>query len=620
MKNKPNLYISIVFLICFQVVPAHGQYVNDRETRDLPFDYLQTNNPDLDLQDILSSKHTFISSKNWKPENPRITYWLRLDFADYVDHLEDRRGYRLRTSMFSWAYLLLEKEDTIQKKPFGKFNREKHGNSLSYAPGVPFKKENLFQGRYLYVKLQMFSPFKGTTYFSYLTDEADRFYTAYYDKNDLDRIIVDQIYLGVCLILIIIFLVIYLNIRKPELLFYALYVFCSAVYLLQENINIPGYRFFFDSLGGYWFVTVCQILINLFYLIFSIHYLETERDYPKLHKALRTMAGVLILIILLDMMVYFSKLYAIHEGILDLQRLIMTIFGLVSMVYLLKNAKNKLAIIIVVGSFFYMAGALFYLFIDFKYYMIIGTSLEIVIFSLGLAYKIKREHTTRLKLERQLSLKEIGALRARMNPHFIYNALNSIQHLILKNDVRSALKYLSNFGKLARNVLESSYNSTVSLSYEIQLLNSYLELESFRFDGSFSYSLQVDDELDIDCIEIPLMLIHPFVENAITHGLINKKNGDKNLSVRFKNQEDFTVCEVEDNGIGRKASTRTRSILKGNDKQRGIEIAVKRLELHYDRSIDKKNVVKIIDKYDSEGNSAGTKVTIKLSKTLKETT
>ena len=117
-----------------------------------------------------------------------------------------------------------------------------------------------------------------------------------------------------------------------------------------------------------------------------------------------------------------------------------------------------------------------------------------------------------------------------------------------------------------------------------------------------------------------ISLDHPFVENAITHGLINKKDGDKNLSVRFKNQGDFTVCEVEDNGIGRKASTRTRSIFKKNDKPRGIEIAVKRLELHYDRSIDKKNVVKIIDKYDSEGISAGTKVTIKLNKTLKETT
>ncbi len=618
MENKLN--IGILFFTCFLVILMHGQPINDRATHELPFAYLEATNPDLELHDILSSKDQFVSSKKWKPKNLSATYWIRLDFANHIERLESSEGFRLRTSTFSWACLLLNTKDSIQTRPFGKFNRKRRSNSLSYPPGVLFDKENLFDNRYLYIKLQMFSPFKGTPYFSYLTNEADRFYTTYYDQNDLDLIIIDQIYLGVCLILIILFLVIYLNIRKPELLFYALYVFCSAVYLLQENVNIPGYQIFFDSLVGYWFVTVCQILINLFYLIFSIYYLETEKDYPKLHMALKTMTGVLLAIILLDMIAYFLELYGVHEGILDLQRLIMTIFGLISMTYLLKKRKNKLALIIVVGSFLYMTGALFYLFIDYKYFMIIGTSLEIVIFSLGLAYKIKREHTKRLVLERQLSLKEIGVLRARMNPHFIYNALNSIQHLVLKNDVRSALKYLSNFGKLARNVLESSYNSSVSLTNEIQLLNSYLELESFRFDGSFRYSVQVDNELDTDNIEIPLMLIHPFVENAITHGLINKKEGEKNVWVRFKKQGNLAICEVEDNGIGRKVSARTRSVLKKNGKQRGIEIAVKRLELHFDRSIDTNDAVKIIDKYDSEGIAMGTKVTIRLNKLLKETT
>lgn len=206
----------------------------------------------------------------------------------------------------------------------------------------------------------------------------------------------------------------------------------------------------------------------------------------------------------------------------------------------------------------------------------------------------------------------MSALRAQMNPHFIFNSLNSIQHLILNNDKVSALKYLSSFGKLARNVLESSNEALVTLTDEIETIRSYLELESLRFDNGFEYSIEIDKALDTDNIEVPLLLIQPFVENAIVHGLLPKKEGTKKLDLRFEKVGSVLTFEIEDNGVGRMAR-------KGRDqsailerKSRGIEIAQKRLKMiHKDRRV--KNTIEIIDKYDLGGNPSGTKIIIRIT-------
>lgn len=239
--------------------------------------------------------------------------------------------------------------------------------------------------------------------------------------------------------------------------------------------------------------------------------------------------------------------------------------------------------------------------------MVIGSTLEIIIFSLGLAYKIKQEYESKLVLQQEVSMKETNTLRAQMNPHFIFNSLNSIQHLILQDDKVSALKYLSKFGKIARNVLESSHEVLVTLTEEIELLRSYLELESLRFDNSFEYTIHVDKELDTDQVEIPLMLIQLLVENAIIHGLSGKKEGNRTLSLHFEKKDDLCVIEIEDNGIGRQAAGATKT----HRKSRGMQITEKRLNMNHSQN-GKKNTMEIIDKYDSGSHPSGTKIIIKI--------
>jgi len=287
----------------------------------------------------------------------------------------------------------------------------------------------------------------------------------------------------------------------------------------------------------------------------------------------------------------------------------MTLFGVFSMIYLLYKPKDMLVIFIVMGSFIYMVGALGYLFTVNKHYMMVGSILEILIFSLGLAYKIKLDYEDKLDLQKEVSAKEISAKSAQMNPHFIFNSLNSIQHLILKNDKVSALTYLSKFGKLTRNVLESSHMATVTLAEEISLLKSYLELESLRFDNSFEYLIEIDQNIETENVEVPLMLIQPFVENALIHGLIGKKTGVKKLTLRFLKDDDFYVIQIEDNGIGRHSLQNASG--KIQQKSRGMEITEKRLKM-LNTQEQNKNSVEIIDKYDSNGQPSGTKVIIRI--------
>lgn len=159
---------------------------------------------------------------------------------------------------------------------------------------------------------------------------------------------------------------------------------------------------------------------------------------------------------------------------------------------------------------------------------------------------------------------EIRMLRAQMNPHFIFNSLNSIQHFISNKDEQAALTYLSKFSRLLRQVLESSINSNLVLQEEIELLKIYVELESLRFDDSFSYQFQIDPSLDLFQHEVPMLLVQPYLENAILHGLMPKA-GDKRLNIIFDDHDRFVRIRIEDNGVGYTTDQAKSHASRGSD-------------------------------------------------------
>lgn len=201
----------------------------------------------------------------------------------------------------------------------------------------------------------------------------------------------------------------------------------------------------------------------------------------------------------------------------------------------------------------------------------------------------------------------LQSLRLQMNPHFLFNALNSIQQMILANEDVIATRYLSKFAKLLRTILVHSDKETISLKEDIDMLKLYIELESIRFKDSFQYSITCDEEIDIDEVKIPVLLIQPFVENAIWHGLMHKE-GNRLLTLKFMEDDNNIICTIEDNGIGRKQAATMKAYSGKDHTSKGIAVSQERLKtLKY-----KKGSINIIDLEDSNGLACGTRIEIYL--------
>ena len=218
-----------------------------------------------------------------------------------------------------------------------------------------------------------------------------------------------------------------------------------------------------------------------------------------------------------------------------------------------------------------------------------------------------------LQAQNRLAEEKLTALRSQMNPHFIFNCLNSIQQFILTGDVDNANKYLSRFSKLIRLVLQYSENNFISLEEEIDMLELYLSLEKTRFGNSFEYKILVDHELDTDEIKIPNLMIQPFVENAIWHGLMHKED-DRKIYINFQmKEEEFIVCEVIDNGIGRKRAGEIRQAksVEVKHKSRGMQLIKDKLDI-LRQQFQSEVLIDISDVTGVGGEVLGTKVLIQL--------
>ncbi|NNF82298.1 MAG: histidine kinase [Flavobacteriaceae bacterium] len=226
-------------------------------------------------------------------------------------------------------------------------------------------------------------------------------------------------------------------------------------------------------------------------------------------------------------------------------------------------------------------------------------------------YTQYRKRLLKLKNEAFISEQLLGlekqALRAQMNPHFVFNALNSIQHLITEGEEKKSILYLNKFSKLLRGILDNSQSTRHTLSHELEILDNYLELEFLRLGEQFTYELNIPESLFDERIEMQGLLFQPFIENAIHHGLAPKSSGG-NLKVDFENHEHYIRCIIEDDGIGRVKAREIAS--KRYHKSRGIGIVEKRIKL-MSKSHDP-DAIKIIDLYTETGESKGTRVELKI--------
>lgn len=233
--------------------------------------------------------------------------------------------------------------------------------------------------------------------------------------------------------------------------------------------------------------------------------------------------------------------------------------------------------------------------------VLLFTVLAIILMVLGwLRYQ-------RLRVSHQLIQLEQKLLYTQMNPHFIFNSLNAIQQLVMQGKNQLSETYLNRFAKLMRELLESSTRETQLLSTEISMLKAYLEMESLRFGSVFTYKVEVEDNVHASTIAIPHLMIQPFVENAIWHGLLPSA-GEKLLHVHISQEgPDCIKCVIDDNGMGRKAAAERSSHGKQTKKSLAVKLVTKRLKLI--KSVyGIEGRLTFNDKLDNNGTSLGTTV------------
>lgn len=216
------------------------------------------------------------------------------------------------------------------------------------------------------------------------------------------------------------------------------------------------------------------------------------------------------------------------------------------------------------------------------------------------------------EFQKRISEAQMSALRAQMNPHFIFNSLNSINRFIQLSEPDAASDYLTKFSRLIRLVLDNSRLETISLESELETGRLYLEMESLRFAGQFFYEISIAENVETSVIEVPPMLVQPYLENAIWHGLMQKAGADRRLEIHaFLENEDLLVVQITDNGIGRAAASSMKSKTATQRKSHGMDVTAERIAL-FQQSTGRKISIFIEDIKKPDGSAGGTSVRLEM--------
>ena len=215
----------------------------------------------------------------------------------------------------------------------------------------------------------------------------------------------------------------------------------------------------------------------------------------------------------------------------------------------------------------------------------------------------------RLKNEKKIIMLEQDMLRNQMNPHFIFNTLNSIKLYIINNEKENAVYYLNKFSKLIRKILVASTEKEISLEEELDTMSLYINIENIRFDNEIEYKVVVDEKIDTENIKVPSLILQPFLENALWHGLSSKTKNKEIILEISKPNHNYISISISDNGIGRVASQEIKNKKTLKRKSVGISITKERLENFSKRFVNDYNLA-IQDLYDSNNKATGTRVII----------
>lgn len=442
--------------------------------------------------------------------------------------------------------------------------------------------------------------------------------------------------LGVLFIISIYHFILYFQLKTKVYLYYSMYTFLTFISYLDvvENGFIPVLVKPFVSTLNYYSTNLVW-LYNAFYFIFLIEFIKIKEYSIKWHKFILYAAFSLIAYpFLIEILYLITKNVAVVNNANILFTVLISILTLL-VYYPLFKVNNRLKYYAIIGSLLLFTtsiiATLIYLLellpdeneMRFSIFYF-GVVLENIFFSLGLGkyqkiiqdekeksqkeliselkknkqlqqsinleleknlefanLKAEKEEFNKIKAvyDKQLAEQELYALRSQMNPHFVFNSLNSIQYYITQNELELSEKYLVRFSKLIRMFFEFSSHKTITIQQEINLLNGYLEIEKMRFGEEFNFFIKVNEKLKKQTQKIPTMLLQPIVENAVNHGVFhNKKEGIITVLFDYISEKEFSVI-IKDNGIGIEKAQKIKANSKRNHKSKSIEILKNRILL-----------------------------------------
>jgi sensor histidine kinase YesM len=368
---------------------------------------------------------------------------------------------------------------------------------------------------------------------------------------------------GGLFVLFVYHFIIYFQNKNKLYLYYSLYLAAMTLFLCQYIIDEE-----FTTYSHYSNFSV-QFLAYGAYIAFSRELLDSRNTLLRWDKYFQFEAKILILLSPLFLIIQFFLGYQYQTKAFLLIAPLLTIFTLVTFYIIIKKVNTESAIYFVVATLFYLVfGNISFLELvigrDFftnlgvlpAFFVYIGVTAQSLILSVIIGSIIKKIEQKSKNAEVRLAVKlkemeelKMTALQSQMNPHFLFNSLNSINNFVLKNEVEKASDYITKFSRLIRVILNSSSSPTATLSEELGILALYVKLEQMRVNGGFEYIVNVDEDLNLDPIKVPPMFLQPFIENAIWHG-ITKMDGNKKIELTIRKEGNNVKCIIIDNGIG----------------------------------------------------------------------
>ncbi len=444
---------------------------------------------------------------------------------------------------------------------------------------------------------------------------------AFYARNS-SQLWMTALYFGAIAMMLLYNAFLWIFTRDQSYFYYVFYSFTVAIYIAAIN----GLLHKFMGNADWWvyqhlFTLIC--VSNISGCLFALNFLKLRFYSHYLYKIMYVVIFFAAFIGLIDYIVY-----PLHLLWLELLSAVNSLLVLLSAYWVYKKG-YKPAKFYLIASLSMIMAVLFVAFTQLRiipniglspHLLQIGAVAEMALFSIALADKINlyktekeeavlRKEFVQLESERKQAEYKLIALKAQIKPHFIFNTINSIQHFVLESKPKEAYYYMEKFASLIRNTLHLSDSLYVTLKDELDNLRIYLEIESLRFGHSFQYKFDIAENVSLADFTIQPLLIQPLVENAIWHGLLQKK-GERLLTISVWRENDQLFCSVEDNGIGRKKSKEINQNKNKIYDSKGLAITMERLAMN--NSGNENCQLEIIDLTEEDGNAIGTKAVLSM--------